>query len=60
MAESMDDFKQEIDRSLSKVENGDVMSGKVETEEQAETNLAWQHVKEMKEANDGGRENETP
>ncbi|MBO6133007.1 MAG: S1 RNA-binding domain-containing protein [Lachnospiraceae bacterium] len=49
MAETMDDFKKEIDSSLEKVEQGDVMAGKVETEEQAAVNLAWQHVKEMKD-----------
>ena len=47
MAESMDDYKEELEASFKKLDEGDVMSGKVENEEQAENNLAWQHMKEL-------------
>ncbi len=48
--ETMDDLKKELDESYKKLESGDVMSGKVEDEEQAEQNLAWAKVKELKES----------
>ena len=47
MAESMDDYKKEIDASFSRLRDGNIMSGKVENEEEAENNIAWQHMKEM-------------
>jgi len=52
MAETMDDFKKELEESFSKLENGDVMSGKVENEEEAVNAAAWEHMKELK--NSGG------
>ncbi len=48
--ETMDDLKKELDESYKKLESGDVMSGKVEDEDQAEQNLAWAKVKELKES----------
>ncbi len=48
MAESMDDLKKELDESFEKLENGDVMSGKVENEEDAVNAAAWEHMKELK------------
>ena len=47
MAETMDDYKAELEASFKKLDEGDVMTGKVENEEQAENNLAWQHMKEL-------------
>ena len=47
MAETMDDYKEELEASFKKLDEGDVMTGKVENEEQAENNLAWQHMKEL-------------
>ena len=47
MSETMDDFKDELEASFKKLDDGDVMSGKVENEEEAENNLAWQHMKEL-------------
>ena len=47
MAETMDDYKKELEESYKSLESGDVMSGKVENEEQAELTLAWQHLKEL-------------
>ncbi len=48
--ETMDDLKKELDESYKKLEEGDVMSGKVENEDQAEVNPAWAKVKELKES----------
>ncbi len=50
MAETMDDFKKELDESFERLENGDVMSGKVEGEDEAANAAAWQHVKELKDS----------
>lgn len=50
MAETMDDFKKELDESFARLENGDVMSGKVEGEDEAANAAAWQHVKELKDS----------
>ncbi|MCR4744040.1 MAG: S1 RNA-binding domain-containing protein [Lachnospiraceae bacterium] len=47
MAETMDDYKEELEASFKKLDEGDVMTGKVENEEQAEDNMAWQHMKEL-------------
>ncbi|SKB59530.1 small subunit ribosomal protein S1 [Lachnospiraceae bacterium] len=46
--ETMDDLKKELDESYKRLEEGDVMSGKVENEDQAELNLAWTKVQELK------------
>ncbi len=45
--ETMDDYKEELDESLKKLEDDNVMEGKVEDEESAEENMAWAHVKEL-------------
>ena len=50
MAESMEDYSRELEASLKRLNNGDVMSGKVENEEEAENTLAWEHMKEMKDS----------
>ena len=50
MAESMDDYKKELEESYKSLESGDVMSGKVENEEQAELTLAWQHLTELRDS----------
>ncbi len=47
MAETMDDYKEELNESLKKLEEEDVMSGKVENEETAEELEAWVHVREL-------------
>ncbi len=47
--ETMDDFKQELNDSFEKLDGGDIMSGKVENEEQAEDLIAWNHLKELKD-----------
>ncbi len=47
MAETMDDFKEELDESLKKLDGEDVMEGKVEDEESAEENMAWAHIREL-------------
>ena len=47
MSESMEDFKEEINESLKKLDSEDVMEGKVEDEETAEENMAWVHAKEL-------------
>ncbi len=47
MAETMDDFKEELDESLKKLDGEDVMEGKVEDEKSAEENMAWAHIKEL-------------
>lgn len=47
MAETMDDYKEELDESLKKLEEEDVMSGKVENEETAEELEAWARVREL-------------
>ncbi len=49
MSETMDDIREELDESLKKLDGQDVMSGKVESEEAAETNMAWARLKEMKD-----------
>ncbi len=46
----MDDFKQELNDSFEKLDGGDIMSGKVENEEQAEDLMAWNRLKEMKDS----------
>ena len=48
-AQTMDELKEELDRSLEKLGEHDVMSGKVENEEQAVNTIAWNRVKEMKD-----------
>ncbi len=50
MSETMEDLKEELDESLKKLEDDDVVSGKVENEEAAEENMAWVHVKELYES----------
>lgn len=45
--ETMEDYKEELDESLKKLEDDNVMEGKVEDEESAEENMAWAHVKEL-------------
>lgn len=45
----MDDLKEELDESLKKLEEDNVMEGKVENEESAEENMAWARLKEMKQ-----------
>ena len=47
MAETMDDYKEELNESLKKLEEEDVMSGKVENEETAEELEAWARVREL-------------
>ncbi|SFL01840.1 small subunit ribosomal protein S1 [Lachnospiraceae bacterium KH1T2] len=47
MAESMDDYKKELEASFEKLAEGDVMSGKVADEEQVENNMAWARLKEL-------------
>ncbi|MCR5527560.1 MAG: S1 RNA-binding domain-containing protein [Lachnospiraceae bacterium] len=47
MAESMDDYKKELDASFEKLAEGDVMSGKVADEEQVENNMAWARLREL-------------
>ena len=49
MPETMEDLKEELDESLKKLDEGDVMNGKVENEETAEENMAWLHVRELYE-----------
>ncbi len=49
MSETMEDLKEELDESLKKLDEGDVMDGKVENEETAEENMAWLHVRELYE-----------
>ncbi|MBQ9504205.1 MAG: S1 RNA-binding domain-containing protein [Lachnospiraceae bacterium] len=48
-AQTMDELKEELDKSLDKLGEHDVMSGKVENEEQAVNTIAWNRVKEMKD-----------
>ena len=48
--ETMDDYKEELDESLKKLEDDNVMEGKVEDEESAEENMAWAHVKELQKS----------
>ncbi|MBO6138302.1 MAG: S1 RNA-binding domain-containing protein [Lachnospiraceae bacterium] len=48
-AQTMDDLKEDLDRSMEKLGEHDVMSGKVENEEQAVNTIAWNRVKEMKD-----------
>lgn len=50
MAESMDDYSREIEASMNRLKDGDVMSGKVENEDEAVNTLAWEHMKEMKDS----------
>ncbi|MCR5211887.1 MAG: S1 RNA-binding domain-containing protein [Lachnospiraceae bacterium] len=50
MAETMDDYKKELEQSFEKLANGDVMSGKVENEDEAVNAAAWQHMKELKDS----------
>ncbi len=50
MAETMDDYRKELEDSFEKLENGDVMSGKVESEDEAVNAAAWQHMKELKDS----------
>ncbi|MBO6111752.1 MAG: S1 RNA-binding domain-containing protein [Lachnospiraceae bacterium] len=50
MAETMDDYKKEIDESIERLKNGDVMSGKVESDEEAVNEAAWEHMKELKDS----------
>ncbi len=45
--ETMDDYRDELDESLKKLEDDNVMEGKVEDEESAEENMAWAHCKEL-------------
>ena len=47
--QSMDELKEELDKSMEKLGDHDVMSGKVENEEQAVNTMAWNRVKEMKD-----------
>ena len=47
MAETMDEYKEELNESLKKLEEEDVMSGKVENEETAEELEAWARVREL-------------
>ncbi len=49
MSESMEDLKNELDESLKKLDESDVMSGKVENEAEAEENMVWARLKELKE-----------
>ncbi len=48
--ESMDDLKKELDESFDRLKDGDVMSGKVESEEEAVNAAAWEHVKQLKDS----------
>ena len=48
-AQTMEDLKEDLDKSLEKLGEHDVMSGKVENEEQAINTLAWEHLKELKD-----------
>lgn len=48
--ESMDDYSKELDASFDRLKDGDVMSGKVESEEEAVDAAAWEHVKQLKDA----------
>ncbi|MCR5627378.1 MAG: S1 RNA-binding domain-containing protein [Lachnospiraceae bacterium] len=50
MGYAMDDFKEELNASFQKLEDGDIMSGKVEGEENAENTLAWNRLKELKDS----------
>ena len=50
MQETMDDYKDELEASFRKLADKDVMSGKVENEDEATDNLAWEHMKELKES----------
>ncbi len=50
MGETMADYNKEINASLGKLEDGDVMSGKVENEEQAASSLTWDHLKELRDS----------
>ena len=47
MSETMDDYKEELKESLKKLDEEDVVEGKVEDEESAEENMAWVHAKEL-------------
>lgn len=47
MSETMEDLNEELEQSLKKLDDEDVVSGKVENEEDAEENMAWVHVKEL-------------
>ncbi len=47
MSETMEDLNEELEQSLKKLDDEDVVSGKVENEETAEENMAWVHVKEL-------------
>ena len=49
MGESMEDYKEELQQSYKKLEESDVDSGKVETEEEAEHNMTWNRLKELKD-----------
>ncbi len=49
MSETMEDYREELNESLKKLDEADVVSGKVENEEQAETTMAWARLKEMKD-----------
>ncbi len=48
--ETMDDFKQELNDSFEKLDGGDIMSGKVENEEQAGDLMVWNRLKELKDS----------
>ncbi len=48
-AQTMDELKEDLDKSMEKLGEHDVMSGKVENEEQAINTLAWNRLKEMKD-----------
>ena len=50
MQETMDDYKDELEASFRKLADKHVMSGKVENEDEATDNLAWEHMKELKES----------
>ncbi len=49
MGESMEDYKEELQQSYKKLEESDVDSGKVESEEEAEHNMTWNRLKELKD-----------